>query len=146
MKTNNLTHQAINDKLTSTYQTRINISASDESVLDTMAQHFSKVERKLYADFMKGKKITQLKSQYLQQYGISARHFNAIRINLEGKIDSILALNKTYIKDTESAIKKLEKAIASKSRFINKETKSKSPNKKHKHLIYLNLLLHNYKA
>lgn len=117
----NKTPQAINEKLVTTFQTRINLSIESESVLDAMSKTLSTVERKLYADFMKGQKITQLKSHYINRYGISARQFNAIRINLEGKIDSILKLNKTYIKDTESAIKKLEKAITSKTRFINRK-------------------------
>jgi len=113
----------------STYQTRINIDDDQEMVLSKMADHLSRVERHLYADYRKGKKLTSLKSQYIKVYQISGRQFNAIRISLEGKMDSILELGKTYIDDTQSQIKKLQKAIASKQRFIAKEQKKETPNK-----------------
>lgn len=115
--------------LHSTFQTRINLKDEQTIILSRMAEHLSRVERHLYADYMKGHKLTALKSAYIKQHGLSARQFNAIRVSLEGKIDSILELSKTYIADTQSQIKKLNKAIASKQRFIARALEKERPDK-----------------
>lgn len=100
-----------------TYQTRIPVSdVMQEEFLHDMAILLNKVEHKLFADYNRGIRISSKKSEYLINYGISARQFNAIRINLEGKIASVLALQDTYIQDLsfkrlqrKEKIKKLER-------------------------------------
>jgi secreted Zn-dependent insulinase-like peptidase len=47
-----------------------------------MAQLLSSIERHLFRDLSSGKEASALKSEYLQKYQITARHFNAIRIQL----------------------------------------------------------------
>src|ERR1700734_2584648 len=71
---------------TFTYQTRALIKPSNMKILDECATIFSHIERRLFADISLGKKATDLKSEYLKKYQITARHFNAIRTQIEGKI------------------------------------------------------------
>ncbi len=63
-----------------TYQTRI----EDNPILDSYGELYGKIERGLFADIMKGKKANSLKSEYLVKYGITARQFNAIKIDVKG--------------------------------------------------------------
>lgn len=82
-----------------TYQTRPTISKESQDTLSAIAGIMSPVEKKLFADLAKGKQASALKSGYLKEYGITARHFNAIRIQLEGKIASITELRKGQIEE-----------------------------------------------
>jgi len=55
---------------------------------DVMGDFFGKIERDLYKDLEKGKKLNDLKKSYQIKYGINARQFNSIPIILKGKIAS----------------------------------------------------------
>lgn len=99
------------DKKNFTYQTRLAVDDSTADFLQDFSELYGRVERSLYADYCKGKNILKLKSEYLTQFGISARHFNAVRINLQGKIDSVLALMSDKIDTVETQIKKNQKVI-----------------------------------
>ena len=72
---------------TRTYQTRS--SANFDCPLAEYASLMSRVERCLFADLAKGKTLKDLKAPYLLRFSITARQFNAIRVELEGKVDSI---------------------------------------------------------
>ena len=50
---------------------------------------FGRVERTLYREMQKGADANRLKSDYLVRFAIAARQFNAVRIQLQGKIDAI---------------------------------------------------------
>ncbi|MES2273286.1 MAG: transposase [Chlamydiota bacterium] len=94
---------------TRTYQTRLG-SQSNAPLLEysiLMAQ----VEHKLFADLSKGKESGSLKSSYLVKYGITARQFNATRVNLEGKIDSIKQRQTQLIEEKKQQIEALEKKL-----------------------------------
>lgn len=93
---------------TFSYQARIKDTDFKLDVfLHDYAALYGMVERKLYADFSSGKDISKLKSEYLLKYGITARQFNALRIELQGKLDSIRALQCDYIQDLKVRIKKI---------------------------------------
>ena len=96
---------------TFTYQTRPAVDSHADSILLSMATLLSRVQHNLYADLCKGKTASELKSSYLQIYKITARHFNAIRVQLEGKIASITEIQKLQIKDDKQRISSLEKKI-----------------------------------
>ncbi len=71
----------------------------------------SHVERKLFADIVAGQRATGLKSEYLKDFQITARQFNACRIQLEGKIASV---NKRLSEQTvtlKNRIKSLAKHV-----------------------------------
>ena len=91
-----------------TYQTRI---VGDGEILQACATLLSQVERKLFADLKKSS-ASQLKSSYLKKFGITARHFNAIRVQLEGKIASIRAKRTGQISEIQHRLKALSKQVA----------------------------------
>ena len=77
----------------STYQARIAPTEEDKAILVSYAAHYGHVERCLYADMRKtDKKAAAFKNGYLVEFGITARQFNAIARDLEGKIDSVKEL------------------------------------------------------
>jgi IS605 OrfB family transposase len=76
------------DQYTFTYQTRCWVDAPADHLLIQMAEILSSAERRLFKDLSTGKKISDLKADYIKNYQITARHFNAIRVQLEGKIAS----------------------------------------------------------
>ena len=77
-----------------TYQTRIPGYGGIErrvgdAALAGYAEHYGRVERKLFAEVAAGRSAAALKSAYLERYGIPARMFNAVRVSLEGKAASV---------------------------------------------------------
>ncbi|MBM3207659.1 MAG: IS200/IS605 family element transposase accessory protein TnpB [Chlamydiae bacterium] len=95
--------------LTRTYQTRI--FSEIEEPCSEYADLMGYAERCLFADLASGKKINDLKSSYLIRFGLTARQFNAVRVNLEGKISSIQKRNRLLIARKKETIKALETKI-----------------------------------
>lgn len=85
-----------------TYQTLIRSNCNEP--LSDYATLMAHVERCLFADFSKGKKPIDLKSSYISRFGITARQFNAIRVSLDGKIDSIKELKLLHIEQKKEQI------------------------------------------
>lgn len=96
---------------TFTYQTRLVIDSQADSILCSMATLLNQVEYNLYADLCKGKTVSELKSFYLKLYKITARHFNSLRVQLEGKIASFKEVQKLQIKEEKLRISSLEKKV-----------------------------------
>jgi IS605 OrfB family transposase len=96
-----------------TFQTRIRVEAPEAEKLKSCAQLLSRIEKKLLAAISSGKKAGDLKSHYQKEYQITARHFNALRVQLEGKIASINERRIGQIielkQKTESLQKRIEK-------------------------------------
>lgn len=97
---------------TRTYETRIGISTSHDTVLNAFSRYFTRLQRRLFADISAGQKPNELKSDYITRYQISARHFNSIRVSVEGKIASIKARQPEIIAEKKDRIKSLEKKIS----------------------------------
>ena len=72
-----------------TYQTRVSVTPEQDTMLGEYAVRFGRVERTLHRDLQKGKDANLLKSDYLVRFAITDRQFNAVRVQLEGKIDAI---------------------------------------------------------
>ena len=90
------------------------------SQLDSFVSLYNKISHKLYVDlFIKKLPIKKLCPAYQTKYSINKRHFDSIRKILEGKVSSILALNKNYIIDTKDKIKTLEKNLAKQTKTYN---------------------------
>ena len=106
-----------------TYQTRLVLEAAQSDALEAYAEQYGKLERKLFAALAKNASliaqqrkdevisITQLKSKFIAEFGITARHFNAIRMLLDGKIDSIKSRQDDLIHESQSKIKRLASTI-----------------------------------
>jgi IS605 OrfB family transposase len=103
-----------------TYETRPGMADSSSAILLECAAIFSHIERQLFAEIASGKKATDLKSEYIKKYQITARHFNAIRVQIEGKIASVkerrpqqIAELKHKIEGVLKTVQQLEKKSAS---------------------------------
>lgn len=94
---------------TRTYQSRISQLFIDP--LCGYASLMALVEHRLFADLCKNKDVGSLKSSYLLQYGITARQFNAVRVKIEGKIESIKQRQKQLSEEKHHQIEALEKKI-----------------------------------
>ncbi|WP_017293931.1 IS200/IS605 family accessory protein TnpB-related protein [Geminocystis herdmanii] len=101
-----------------TYQTLLNTEVTE--FCDLIGGFFGKIERDLYKDLEKGKKLNYLKKSYQIKYGINARQFNSIHIILKGKIASRKECYKSQIKQTELKIKGLEKTIETEKKKLAK--------------------------
>jgi IS605 OrfB family transposase len=118
---------------TFTYQARPYVEETAANILQECATLLSHVERNLFADIASGIKASNLKTSYLQKYKITARHFNAIRIQLEGKIASILERQTAQIVTLEHKIKSLKNRL---SQLEKSKTQDKLHQKK-RHLFNL---------
>ena len=94
-----------------TYETRIPFEPQTEEVLTACAHLFSHLEHRLFADIASGKSPGELKNTYLIAYNITARHFNSLRVLVEGKINSIKKLLPDRISNTKNRITSLSKKI-----------------------------------
>ena len=103
--------QSKENQQTFTYQTRLQLDSSSASLLDNCAQILSGVERCLFADISTGKDAGDLKSEYIKKHEITARQFNAIRIQLEGRIDSIKERQKLEISQVQDKIAVVKKKV-----------------------------------
>jgi IS605 OrfB family transposase len=95
-----------------TYQSRLGLHEAQAAVLDAYAELYGRTERSLYAALQAGGRLNELKRDFLPRFGITARQFNAVRIGLEGKIDSIREHRPELIIEVQTKIKKALKVIA----------------------------------
>ncbi|WP_026195770.1 hypothetical protein [Verrucomicrobium sp. 3C] len=59
-----------------------------------------------------GVPLNELKRSFLLRFGLSARQFNAIRVELEGKIASIKERRPEWIEEAKGRIKRAEETMA----------------------------------
>lgn len=97
---------------TFTYQTRLNLDEPTAIILDSCAQLLSSIERQLFVDLTKGKAPVDLKVEYIKKHQITARQFNALRIQVQGKIDSIREGRAGLMTDAQFKIASIQKSIA----------------------------------
>ena len=100
------------DKPVFTYQTRPVLNVEQAAALDAYAELYGRTERSLFAAMQAGGKLNDLKRDFLPRFGITARQFNAVRIGLDGKIDSIKQRRPDLIIEAQAKIKKAVKVIA----------------------------------
>src|SRR5215469_15299463 len=101
-----------------TYQTRVSVTAEQDQMLREYAVRFGRVERTLYREMQKGADANRLKSEYLVRFTITARQFNAVRLQLQGKIDAIRKLLPLQIGHLRTKIGKAKKVISRLSRQL----------------------------
>lgn len=102
----------MNHRTIFTYQTRPQLTTEQAAVLDAYAALYGRAERSLFAALQAGGALNALKRAFLPRFGISARQFNAIRVGLEGKIDSIKERRPELIAEATTRIKQAIKVIA----------------------------------
>lgn len=107
------------------YQTRPELTPEQAAILDAYAALYGQAERSLFAAIQAGDSLNDLKREFLPRFDITARQFNAIRIGLEGKIESIKERRPELIAEAEKRIRKASKVVA------RLETKAPGSNKLH---------------
>jgi IS605 OrfB family transposase len=96
---------------TRTFETRLPLDPPVDEILHECAHLFAHIRHRLFADISAGKSPNKLKSSYLIRYGITARHFNALRVQIEGKIASIKKRRPALIAEKQERISSLLKTI-----------------------------------
>ena len=97
---------------TRTFETRIKVDPLEDQLLHTFAALYAHVSHRLFADIASGKKAADLKNDYLACYEITARQFNAIRVQIEGKIASIKQRRTALIEESKERIQALTKKLS----------------------------------
>ena len=101
---------------TRTYQTRITgyegIDRSDgDAALSAYAALYGKVQRKLFADVAAGRSAVLQKNEYIDEYGIPARMFNAVRITLDGKVSAVRQSQLLQLDSLRRRVSRAEKQV-----------------------------------
>lgn len=97
---------------TFTYQACVPVDAGAAAALDAYAELFGRVERTLFAQSTaQGVKPEKLKNEYLKRFGITARQFNAIRVGLDGKTDSVKERRTGLIDEAKTRLKKAQATL-----------------------------------
>ena len=125
------------DKQQRTYQSRIAPLPEEDNLLEAYARLFSKAERTLFAKLQAGGDVVSLKRQFLPQFGISARQFNAMSAELKGKIRSIKERRAGLIKEAEQRIaraKKVLKKITNPAKRHNKKRRIETLQRRLEHM------------
>ncbi|MCM3767805.1 IS200/IS605 family accessory protein TnpB-related protein [Neobacillus niacini] len=109
-----------------TYQAKLsniplNHKLTSDMYLSEYGRFFGELERRLFVQsHIKGISTTSLKKTFSKQFGITARQFNSLRIQLDGKVSSILEKRKIDIQELETKIAYLQKVIVKKTTQKNK--------------------------
>ena len=101
---------------TRTYQTRVAgyevIDRSDgDAALSEYAALYGKVQRKLFADVAAGRSAVSLKREYIEEHGIPARLFNAVRITLDGKVSAVRESQFLQLDSLRCRVSRAEKQV-----------------------------------
>jgi IS605 OrfB family transposase len=94
-----------------TFQTRLNLDKEEDEILQEYAFLLNRVEHRLYAEVAKGKTSASCKNEFLKQFHITARQFNACRVNLDGKISACKASQENALLNLNQQIKELDRKI-----------------------------------
>ena len=95
------------------------------------AKYFGMLERKLFVDlYVRKKPSGDLKKLYCAKYKITARQYNSIKKQLDGRISSKVELSKLYMKELNEKIKNTTKRIDIKRRSERKTSIYPSQNER----------------
>lgn len=102
--------------------------------LNDWSEYFQSIERKLFVDIVHRKTpLSILKKRYIEEHGITARQFNSIRVQLQGKISSLNELKKAEYKNKTAKLRNFEDNLASllseKKSYINSLENTKMSDK-----------------
>ncbi len=99
--------------MTLTFHTRLKgLSPEEGATLQAYAGRMSRAERKLFALSQGGKlPRASFKKEVMECFRLTARQFNSLRFELEGKIEAVRAARKRRMEELRYAISATEKAI-----------------------------------
>jgi IS605 OrfB family transposase len=95
-----------------TYQDRLSLDAEQLRWLGACGELYGRLQRTLYARIAKGDNASQIKPQFCAEHGLSARQFNAMRLELEGKISGTAELLKLRKKELKGDVQSTTRSIA----------------------------------
>ncbi len=95
-----------------TYQCRIAADSGTDAALTAYAALYSKAERTLFARLRAGGDLKDLKREFIPKFGITARQFNAMSAELQGKIASIKERRTGLIQEMEKRIGKAKNVLS----------------------------------
>ena len=95
-----------------TYQDRLTLDAEQQRWLGACGELYGRLQRTLYGKIAKGENASQLKPDFCAGHGLSARQFNALRMELEGKIGGTVELLKLRKKELKGSIQSVTRSIA----------------------------------
>lgn len=93
-----------------------------DEALQGFANIYGSLQRRLFKDLIIAKRpINELKTEYITSYGVTARQFNAIRIDLQGKISAIEEVRKSQFENKSGKLKSLEQKVKKLEKIPKKE-------------------------
>lgn len=95
-----------------TYQTRPRLDKNTSAILEECACLFNGVEHSLFAEIARGKTSGSCKNGFLKKYGITARQFNACRVNVDAKIAACQAGRENALISLKEKISTVDRQIA----------------------------------
>jgi IS605 OrfB family transposase len=104
-----------------TFQTKLkniqmNKEISSEMYLSEYATFFGMLERKLFVhSYIQAVSSSSLKKTFSKQFGITARQFNSLRMQLDGKVSSYLEKRKIDMEELEFKIYHLYRVVEKKT-------------------------------
>ena len=101
---------------TRSYQTRITgyegiDRAVGDAALSAYAALYGKVQRKLFAAVAAGGSAVSKKREYIEEHGIPARLFNAVRITLDGKVSAVRESQLLQLDSLRRRVSRAEKQV-----------------------------------
>lgn len=89
----------------------MSVGLVEDVLLSTYASLFNKAERTLFAKLQAGGDLADLKREFLQEFGITARQFNGMSAQLKGKIASIKERRSGIIQEAQQRIARAKKVL-----------------------------------
>lgn len=94
-----------------TYQTRLVLAPEQARALDAYAELHGRVQRSLYAGLRAQRTVNELKRGFLARFGLTARQFNAARIELDGKVEAIRQRRPQLIEEAKVRVAKARRLV-----------------------------------
>jgi IS605 OrfB family transposase len=94
-----------------TYQTRIALVPEQALALDAYAELYGRAQRALFAAECADRPFNELKREFLPRFGLTSRQFNAMRIELDGKVQAIRQRRPELIEEARTRIAKARRLV-----------------------------------
>ncbi|HZZ00596.1 MAG TPA: hypothetical protein VFE36_13595, partial [Candidatus Baltobacteraceae bacterium] len=93
-----------------TFQARLQLDAPTATLLDGYGQLFGRALRTLHADRIAGHSVT--KPAFMRRFHLTARQYNAVRVTLDGMLDSIRERRAGLLCELETRITAIDAKLA----------------------------------
>jgi IS605 OrfB family transposase len=94
-----------------TYQTRLALAPDQARALDAYAELHGRAQRALFAAQRSDRALNDLKREFLPRFGLTSRQFNALRIELDGKVEAIRQRRPELIEEAKTRIAKARRLV-----------------------------------